>query len=223
MEPAWREVIGVVRHVRHYGMASEPPFVQVYVPYEQLPGYLMQRRPSMALVARTTLPQESLAAAIRRELAAVDRDIPLYNVQTMERYRDQESEQQRLSVVLLSGFGALALALAVIGIYGVLSYTVTQRTQEIGIRMALGASRGDVLRLVIGHGMALTATGLVLGVAAAMAGSRVLASLLYQVSPRDPATFTVLMAALALVGLIASTVPALRATRVSPIRALRAE
>jgi putative ABC transport system permease protein len=223
MEPAWREVIGVVRHVRHYGVASEPPFVQLYVPYEQMPGYMLQQRPSMALVARTSLPQESLATAIRRELAAVDRDIPLYNVQTMEWYREQESEQQRLSVVLLSGFGALALTLAVIGIYGVLSYTVTQRTRELGIRMALGASRGDVLRLVIGQGMLLTAIGLALGLAAAMAGSRVIGSMLYQISPRDPATFVVLSAALASIAFVASTLPALRATRVSPIVALRAE
>ena len=216
-------IIGVVRHVRHYGVASEPPFVQVYVPYEQMPGYMLQRRPSMALVARTALTQESLAAAVRRELAAIDRDIPIYNVQTMERYREQESEQQRLSVVLLSGFGALALALAVIGIYGVLSYTVTQRTQEIGIRMALGASRSDVLRLVIGQGMALTTIGLALGLVAAVAGTRVLASMLFEISPRDPATFAVLMTLLAAVALVASVLPALRATRVSPIDALRAE
>jgi putative ABC transport system permease protein len=223
MEPVWREVIGVVRHVRHYGVASEPPFVQVYVPYEQMPAYMLQRRPSMALVARTSLPKELLAPAVRRELAAIDRDIPVYNVQTMERYREQESEQQRLSVVLLAGFGGLALTLAVIGIYGVLSYSVTQRTQEIGIRMALGASRGDVLRQVIGQGMLLTAIGLVLGVAASVAGSRVLGGLLYQISPRDPATFAFLIAVLAIVALLASLLPALRATRISPIDALRAE
>jgi putative ABC transport system permease protein len=223
MQPSWREVVGVVRHVRHYGVASEPPFVQLYVPFEQMPDYLLQRRPSMALVARTTLPQESLAAAIRRELATIDRDIPLYNVQTMERYREQESEQQRLSVLLLSGFGALALTLAVIGIYGVLSYTVTQRTQEIGIRMALGASRADVLRLVIGQGMLLTVLGLLVGLIAAIAGSRLLSSMLYQISPRDPVTFAVLVVLLTIVGLAASSVPALRATRVSPIDALRSE
>ena len=223
MEPMWREVVGVVRHVRHYGMASEPPFVQVYVPFEQIPSYMIQRRPSMALVARTTLPQESLAAAMRRELASLDRDIPLYNVQTMERYRAQESEQQRLSVLLLSGFSALALTLAVVGIYGVLSYSVSQRTQEIGVRMALGATRSDVLRLVVGHGMLLAGTGLVVGVAAAMAATRILSAMLYQISPRDPATFVVLASVLGLVALAASAVPAMRATRVDPMKALRSE
>ncbi len=223
MEPVWRDVVGVVRHVRHYGVASEPPFVQLYVPFEQMPTYMLQRRPSMALVARTSLPPDSLAEAIRRELASVDRDIPIYNVQTMERYRSQESEQQRMSVVLLTGFGVLALALAVVGIYGVLSYSVAQRTHEIGVRMALGATRGDVLRHVIRQGMALTAIGLAIGVAAALAGTRVLSAMLYEISPRDPATFAALAAVLGVVAFVASSLPALRATRVNPIDALRIE
>jgi putative ABC transport system permease protein len=223
MNPAWREIIGVVRHVRHYALTGEPPFVQLYVPYPQLPSYMLQRRPSMALVARTTLEADLLAAAVRRELSSIDRDIPLYNVQTLEKYREQSSEQQRLSVMLLGGFGGIALALAVIGIYGVLSYTVSQRTQEIGIRLALGATRSDVLRLVVGHGMALTAIGLGIGVAGALAGTRVLTAMLFQVSPRDPATFAILVAALATVALLASLLPGARATRVNPIDALRSE
>jgi putative ABC transport system permease protein len=222
-QPSWREIVGVVRHVRHYGIASEPPFVQLYVPYEQMPPYLAARLPSMALLARTALKPEALAAAVRRELAAIDRDIPIDNVQTLERYRDQESEQQRLSVMLLTGFGALALVLAIVGIYGVLSYAVSRRTHEMGIRLALGATRIDVLRIIVGQGMTLTAVGLVIGLAGAAAATRVLAAMLYQISPRDPATFVVLAVVVMVVALAASLVPGLRATRVSPIDALRAE
>jgi putative ABC transport system permease protein len=222
-EPMWREIVGVVRHVRHYGLAGEPPFVQLYTSFEQLPVYMQQRRPAMALIARTTLPPETLASAIRRELTAIDRDVPIYGLQTMERYLAQDTEQQRLSVMLLTGFGALALLLATIGIYGVLSYSVSRRTQEIGIRMALGATRADVLTLVVGQGMLLAAIGLVVGLAASYVASRVLTAMLYQISPRDPATFGVLTVLLGGVALVASVLPALRATRVSPIEALRQE
>jgi putative ABC transport system permease protein len=222
-EPMWREVVGVVRHVRHYGLAGEPPFVQLYTSFEQLPVYMQPRGPAMALVARTTLPPQALAATIRRELAAIDGDIPIYGLQTMERYVAQDTEQQRLSVVLLSGFGGLALLLAIVGIYGVLSYSVTQRTQEIGIRMALGATRFDVLTLVVGQGMVLAAIGLAVGLAASYAASRVLTAMLFEISPRDPATFGTLTALLGGVALVASVLPALRATRVSPIEALRQE
>jgi putative ABC transport system permease protein len=222
-KPLWREIIGVVRHVRHYGMATEPPFVQVYTPFVQLPYWMLDRRPSMALVARTTLPPEAVAASIRREVSSIDRDIPVFAVQTMEGYVAQNTEQPRLSVMLLTGFGALALLLSVVGIYGVLSYSVSQRTQEIGIRMALGATRRDVLGLVVGHGMLLTAIGIAIGLAASSVVTRSMAALLFQVSPHDPATFVVIAALLGSVALVASVLPGLRATRVSPIQALRYE
>jgi putative ABC transport system permease protein len=221
--PIWREIVGVVRHVRHYGIASEPPFVQLYTPFDQLPLWFEQRRPSMALFARTPLAAEALTAAIRRELAAIDPDIPVYGVQTMRTYLAQSTEQPRLSVLLLGGLGGLALLLAVIGIYGVVSYSVALRTQEIGVRMALGATRGDVLRMVGRQALALIGAGLVIGIGAALALGSVMRNMLFEVSPRDPATLGAIVAVLAVDGMVASFVPARRATRVDPIVALRAE
>jgi putative ABC transport system permease protein len=222
-DPIWREIVGVVGHVRHYGIASEPPFVQVYTPFDQLPLWFEQRRPSMALFARTPLGAEALTAAIRREVAALDRDIPIYGVQTMRTYLAQSTEQPRLSVMLLGGLGGLALLLAMIGIYGVVSYSVAQRTQEIGVRMALGATRRNVLGMVARQAIALIGAGLIIGVGAALALGSVMQKMLFEVSPRDPVTLGAIVAVLAVVGMIASVVPARRATRVDPIVALRTE
>ena len=222
-QPIWREVVGVVRHVRHYGLATDPPYVQLYTPFEQMPLYYEARRPSMALAVRTTLDAEALAGSIRRELGAIDRDIPLYGLQTMAAYLSQNTEQQRLSVGLLAGFSGLALLLAAVGIYGVLSYTVSQRTQEIGIRLTLGATRRDVLALVVGDGMRLAMIGIVIGLVASYGVTDLMKALLFEVSPHDPATFVGLAALLIVVALAASTLPGLRATRVSPIDALRQE
>jgi putative ABC transport system permease protein len=219
----WREIVGVVAHVRHYGIAAEPPYVQIYTPFEQLPIYYEQRRPTMALVARTSLSPEALTAAIRREVASLDADIPVFGVQTMTTYLRQNTEQPRLSVVLLGGLGALALVLAVIGIYGVVSYSVTQRTQEFGVRMALGATGRDVLRMVVGQVSALIGAGIAIGVGASLALGSVMQGLLFQVSPRDPWTMTAIAAILAAVAIVASLLPARRATRVDPLVALRAE
>jgi putative ABC transport system permease protein len=219
----WREIVGVVAHVRHYGIAAEPPYVQIYTPFEQLPIYYEQRRPTMALVARTSLSPEALTAAIRREVASLDADIPVFGVQTMTTYLRQNTEQPRLSVVLLGGLGALALVLAIIGIYGVVSYSVTQRTQEFGVRMALGATGRDVLRMVVGQVSALIGAGIAIGVGASLALGSVMQGLLFQVSPRDPWTMAAIALLLAGVALAASVVPARRATRVDPLVALRAE
>ena len=184
--PSWREIVGVVRHVRHYGVAGEPPFVQLYTPYQQLPIYMRPRGPAMALVARTALEPDLLAASIRREIAAIDPDIPIYGLQTMEQYLAQNTEQPRLTVMLLTGFGALALMLAIVGIYGVLSYTVSSRTQEIGIRLALGATRGDVVRLIVGYGMTLAGIGAIIGLAVSWGLTQSMRALLYDLSPHDP-------------------------------------
>jgi len=222
-DPAWREIVGIVPHVRHYGLASEPPFVQLYTPFDQPPRYYEERHPTMSLFVRTSLPTDSLTAAIRREVSQIDRDIPVYGIETMKTYIRQETEQPRLSVILLSGLGGLAMVLAVIGIYGVVSYSVAQRTQEIGVRMALGATRRDVLRLVVGQAFLLILAGIVIGVAGALALGSTLRSMLYDMSPRDPATLAAIAAVLAVVGLIASVMPARRATRVDPLVALRTE
>jgi putative ABC transport system permease protein len=221
--PVWREVVGVVRHVRHYGLASEPPFVHVYTSFQQLPIYYEPRGPSMALVARTSLRADALAAVIRRELSALDRDIPLYALQPMDEYVSQAVEQRRLSAWLLGGFGAIALLLAIVGIYGVLSYTVNQRVHEMGIRLALGATRPRVLALVIGQGAVLAVAGIAIGTVASYGVSRWLGALLFQISPHDPATFAVFAGVLGAAALGASAIPALRATAVNPVEALREE
>ena len=170
-EPIYREIVGVVHHVRHYGLTSEP-FVQVYAPVDQLPLWFEERRPAMAVVARTSLTPEAVTGSIRREIATIDPDIPVYGVQTMGDYVSQTMEQPRLGVVLLAGFGGLALLLALMGIYGVVAYSVAARTQEIGIRMALGATRGNVLQLVLGGAIGLIATGVALGVGASLHSRR---------------------------------------------------
>jgi putative ABC transport system permease protein len=220
-EVFWRAIVGVVRHVRHYGLASEPPHVQVYAPLAQLPIYYSPRRPSMAVVARTALAPEAIIDPIRREVGAIDRDIPLYGVRTMSQYVAQTAEQPRLSAMLLAGFGALALVLALVGIYGVISYSVAQRTQEIGIRMALGASRRHVMRLVVGNATLLVVAGVVLGILGALAMASVVGRMMFQVSARDPFTLVAAAITLGAVGILASIVPARRATRVDPIVALR--
>jgi putative ABC transport system permease protein len=222
-QPIWREVIGVVRHVRHYGLVREPANLQVYAPLEQLPIYFRARRPTMTLFARTPLEPEQLAASIRQVVSGIDRDVPVFSVQTMERYVDQTTEQSRLSMTLLGLFGGLALVLSSLGIYGVLSYVVSRRTQEIGIRMALGATRGDVMRLIVGHGMGLAIAGIGIGLAASWGITRSLGSLLIGISPHDPATFIAIALLLAAVALLASYLPGRRATRVDPMITLRAE
>ncbi len=220
-EIRWREIVGVVAHVHHYGLASEPPFVQVYSPLAQLPIYYRERRPAMALIARTTLPTDTIAASIRRTVSGIDRDIPVYGVQMMATYLSQQTEQPRLSVTLLTSLGGLALTLAVIGIYGVVAYAVAQRTQEIGVRVALGATRSHVLRLIVGNATALVVGGVVIGLGSALAMASVIKTMLFQVSERDPLTLTTIAMVLVIVGVVAAVVPARRATRIDPIVALR--
>jgi putative ABC transport system permease protein len=222
-KPVWREIVGVVGHVRHYGLTREPNTFQLYTPVEQLPVWFRERRPTMTLFVRTPLEPEQLAGSIRETVAAIDKDIPVFSIQPMQSYVEQATEQSRLNMTLLTMFGALAVVLASLGIYGVLSYLVGRRTQEIGIRLALGATSGDVLRLIVGHGLALTATGIAIGLAVSWAITRTLSGLLFGVSPHDPATFAIIAAILAAVAFAASYLPGRRATRVDPLVTLRYE
>jgi putative ABC transport system permease protein len=222
-QPIWREIVGVVGHVHHYGIADEPDNMQVYAPLEQLPIYFRERRPNMTLFARTALPPESLVESVRGVVSALDADVPVFSVQPMAAYVGQATEQPRLNMTLLMLFAALALALASLGIYGVLSYIVGRRTHEIGIRLALGATRADVLRLVVGQGMTLAVGGIAIGIAAAWGLTQLLRGLLFGVSPHDPATFAAIAALLASVAFVASYLPARRATHVDPVCTLRAE
>jgi putative ABC transport system permease protein len=223
VQPIWREVVGIVGHVRHYDLVKEPPNYQVYAPFDQLPIYFQNRRPTMTLFARTALEPGQVIAAVRQAVATIDPDIPVFGLQTMEQYVGQATEQSRVSTSVLALFGALGLVLSSVGIYGVLSFLVGRRTREIGIRLALGATRLDVLGLIVRHGMTLAAVGIAAGLVAAWALTRLLAKLLYGISPHDPATFAGLAAVIGVVALIASTLPALRATRISPVETLRQE
>lgn len=219
------EIVGVVAHVKHFGLDAEESIKpQLYLPFNQAPDELLPRLGTrMNLLLRTSNDPLALTAAVRREVQALDPNQPLYNVTTMEQTLDQSLATQRLSTMLLMMFACVALVLAAFGIYGVMSYVVTQRRHEIGIRMALGAQRADVLRLILRQGMWLTAYGVVLGLAAAFGLSRLMSSLLFGVSPTDPLTFVLVALALGTVTLVACLVPARRALKIDPMVALRYE
>ena len=211
-----REIVGVVEDVRYYGRDDKLRGL-VYVPHTQ------NSWRSMALTVRTHDDPVSAVGAIRGQIAAVDPNLAVANLETMTTILNRSVAPRRASMFLLAAFGGIAALLASIGIYGVLAYTVAQRVQEIGVRIALGAQSGDVLRLVIGQGMKLTLTGVALGLAAAFALTRLMESLLYSTSATDPLTFSAIALMLTLVALLACYVPARRATKVDPLVALRYE
>ena len=213
----WFQVVGVVKDVRQFELTAEPK-PQMYLTYRQA-GFFDARD----LVVKTDVEPASMAATVRNAVWELDKDQPVSNIQTMEEILADSIARQRFSMLLLAIFAAVALVLAGVGIYGVMSYSVAQRTHEIGIRMALGAQTGAVLKLAVGYGMKLVLAGLVIGLIAAFALTRVMSTLLFGVTATDPATFTLISLLLIAVAVIASYIPARRATRVNPIIALRYE
>ncbi|HEY9480391.1 MAG TPA: ABC transporter permease [Gemmatimonadaceae bacterium] len=210
-------IVGVVGHTKHEGLAAEAR-VQLYVPYEQFGG--MSR---MDIAVRTTGDPTRYANAIRGAVRSVDKDEPIANVRTLDDLVSSSMGQRRLSMTLLGVFAGIALLLAAVGIYGVMAYSVVQRTREMGLRMALGAKQSDVLALVLRQGMQLVLLGVVIGVMCALAITRVMASQLYSVRPTDPVTFISVALLLATIALVATLLPAWRATLVDPTVALREE
>jgi predicted permease len=220
------EIVGVVRHVEHSGLDEQGTTrrPQIYtsfsqIPVDRLPGFTRR----INVLTRTEVEPASLAPAVRGAIAAVNKDQAVFNVRTMDEIVSQSVAPRRFSMMLLSVFAVVALVLASIGIYGMMSYTVAQRTREIGLRMTLGAQPGNVLRLVIAQAMRLTIVGVGLGLIAAFALTRTMSTLLFGVSATDPLTFVSLSLLLALVALLACWMPARRATKVDPLVALRSE
>jgi putative ABC transport system permease protein len=215
-----RTVVGVIADVKS-GNLDTAAGAEVYVPLEQYRGDGWDN--TLMLAVRSTLPTDSLAAAIREEVRVLDRDQPVTGIATMQERVSRTLSEPRFNTLLLGLFAGIAMLLAALGIYGVMSYAVTQRSPEFAIRMALGAQRRDVLRLVIGQGMKLTLIGVGLGLAGALALTRLIQKLLFGVSAADPLTFAVIALLLALVALVACFIPARRATKVDPLVALRYE
>ncbi len=212
--PAATEVVGVTADVRNQGLEQDPQ-AQIYVPFAQLPWG------EMNLLVRTALRPEEAISAVKAQIAAVDGDQPVTGIKTVEELMDSGRAQPRFTMLLVGAFSATALALAVIGIYGLLSFTVGQRQHEFGIRLALGAGRADILQLVLRQGVALTASGIAVGLIAALLLTRLAASLLYQVSARDVTTFALAPVLFLAIALTASYLAARRTMKVNPIEAMK--
>jgi putative ABC transport system permease protein len=215
-EKFWREVVGVVADTKME--LDKPAEPQLYVPYNQDPGW-----GSLSFVVRTQGEPAALGASVREAVRSVDKSIALSNLKPMNDIVSTAAAQWRVPMLLLSAFAGVAMLLAMLGIYGITSYYVTQRTHEIGVRMALGARIADVLKLVLRRAMLLAVIGIVIGVAGAFAVTRYMKALLFGVQPIDAITFVAVALALVLVALIACLVPARRATQVDPLVALRYE
>jgi putative ABC transport system permease protein len=212
--PNASEAVGVVGDIKNKGLAEETQ-AQVYIPFPQLPWA------NMNLLVRTDVPPQSMASAVQKQISAVDADQPVTSIQTVDELMESSRSQPRFTMMLLGVFSLAALALAVIGIYGVQAYSVAQRRHEMAIRLALGAERGDILRLVVRQGLLLAFAGVGVGLFAALLMTRLMSSMLYDVSARDLTTFAVAPLIFLCVALFASYVPARRATKLNPVEALR--
>jgi putative ABC transport system permease protein len=214
VEQPVREVVGIAADVRYDGLDADPR-PEVYIPHAQHPV------DAIVIAVRTRGEPRRVVPDVRSILRRLDPNLPMADLATMEEIVAESVAPRRFSLLLLAAFAGIALLLAAIGIYGVLSYTVGQRTKEIGVRMAMGAPRAHVLRLVVGEGFALVLVGLACGLAATLVVTRVIRGLLFEVEPYDPSTLVVVGAALVCVALAASYLPARRAARVDPVAALR--
>lgn len=215
-QPSWLEIVGVVRDVLHDGLDS-PARPAIYLPFSQ------SAQAFMVTVVRTDIHPAGLASAVREAIAAVDKDQPVMMTRTMTDIFSDSVAQRRFNTALIVAFGALALLLAMVGVYGLMAYAVTQRTHEMGLRIALGADRSDVMQLVLGRGARLTFMGIAFGLAMALVVTRFLSKLLFNVSQTDPATFVAVSVCLGAAALLASYIPARRAMQVDPMVALRYE
>jgi putative ABC transport system permease protein len=219
----WREIVGVVGHVKQSRL-NEEGRAQIYRPWTQItPKWKADFTRATDMIVKTSVDPLSLIGAIKREIRVIDKDQPIAQVQTLADKLSESIAPQEFTLLLLGIFALIALLLACAGIFGVMSYTVTQRTHEIGVRMALGAQRFDVLKLVIREGMTVVLIGVVLGFGGAFATTRLMTSLLFEVTAKDPITFAMVTVVLAIVALIACYLPARRATKVDPLVALRYE
>ena len=212
----WQTIVGIVRDTRHEALSAEP-YSQMYAVHTQAP------RRSLALVVRTSGDPMSLVSAIRSRIADMDRDLPLSNTRTMGQILSESIMRPRFNMLLITIFAVVAMVLASVGIYGVISYSVSQRTHEIGVRIALGAQPRDIFKMVVGQGLKLALAGVSAGLAVAFVLTRVMVSLLYGVHATDPLTFVAIPAALTAIVIMASYIPARRATKVDPMISLRYE
>jgi putative ABC transport system permease protein len=221
------EIVGVVGHIKQWGLGTDQKGAveaQFYYPFMQLPEKLMPLAAgAVAVVLRTTGDPAAVMGPVRRAVDQIDSRDVIYGVKTMDEVIAGSFAARRLSMILLGIFAALALVLSCVGIYGVISYVVGQRTHEIGVRMALGAQRQDVMRLVLGEGAKMTLAGVAAGIAAALGLTHLMANQLFGVSAQDPLTFAAVGIVLMVVALLACYFPARRAVRVDPMVALRYE
>ena len=212
----WSEVVGVVEHVRNHSLSQERRG-EIYIPFEQSP------REHLSFAVRTNIEPLALADTIRQELRKRDAGLALSKLRPMTTYVERATARARFTAVLAGAFAGLALLLAAVGIYGVISYSASRRRHEMGVRMALGASSSDILRLVMREGLVLTACGMLLGLVVAFAGAHYLQSLVYGISVADPVTYGIAAAVISTAALIGCWWPASRAASANPVDAIRAE